>query len=137
MREAKVPAARHRPLSPHLQIYRWMLTLAMSIVHRITGIGLYFGSLLLAWWLIAAASGPNAYGRVQWFMGTTIGLLILFGYTWALLHHMLGGIRHLIWDMGYGFGPSEREWLTAANLVGSIGLTVLLWFFGYFIGGAR
>jgi succinate dehydrogenase / fumarate reductase cytochrome b subunit len=137
MREAKAPAARHRPLSPHLQIYRWMLTLAMSIVHRITGVGLYFGSLLLAWWLIAAASGPNAYGRVQWFMGTTIGLLILFGYTWALLHHMLGGIRHLIWDMGYGFGPSEREWLTAANLVGSIGLTVLLWFFGYFIGGAR
>jgi succinate dehydrogenase / fumarate reductase, cytochrome b subunit len=137
MREAKAPAARHRPLSPHLQIYRWMLTLAMSIVHRITGIGLYVGSLLLAWWLIAAASGPNAYGRVQWFMGTTIGLLILFGYTWALLHHMLGGIRHLIWDMGYGFGPSEREWLTAANLVGSIGLTVLLWFFGYFIGGAR
>jgi succinate dehydrogenase / fumarate reductase, cytochrome b subunit len=130
MREAKAPAARRRPLSPHLQIYRWMLTLAMSI-------GLYFGSLLLAWWLIAAASGPNAYGRVQWFMGTTIGLLILFGYTWALLHHMLGGIRHLIWDMGYGFGPSEREWLTAANLVGSIGLTVLLWFFGYFIGGAR
>jgi succinate dehydrogenase / fumarate reductase, cytochrome b subunit len=137
MREAKAPAARHRPLSPHLQIYRWMLTLAMSIVHRITGIGLYVGSLLLAWWLIAAASGPNAYGRVQWFMGTTIGLLILFGYTWALLHHMLGGIRHLIWDMGYGFGPNEREWLTAANLVGSIGLTVLLWFFGYFIGGAR
>jgi succinate dehydrogenase / fumarate reductase, cytochrome b subunit len=137
MREAKAPAATHRPLSPHLQIYRWMLTLAMSIVHRITGVGLYVGSLLLAWWLIAAASGPNAYGRVQWFMGTTIGLLILFGYTWALLHHMLGGIRHLIWDMGYGFGPSEREWLTAANLVGSIGLTVLLWFFGYFIGGAR
>jgi succinate dehydrogenase / fumarate reductase cytochrome b subunit len=137
MREAKAPAARHRPLSPHLQIYRWMLTLAMSIVHRITGVGLYFGSLLLAWWLIAAASGPNAYGRVQWFMGTTIGLLILFGYTWALFHHMLGGIRHLIWDMGYGFGPSEREWLTAANLVGSIGLTVLIWFFGYFIGGAR
>jgi succinate dehydrogenase / fumarate reductase cytochrome b subunit len=137
MREAKAPTARHRPLSPHLQVYRWMLTLAMSIVHRITGVGLYFGSLLLAWWLIAAASGPNAYGRVQWFMGTTIGLLILFGYTWALLHHMLGGIRHLIWDMGYGFGPGEREWLTAANLVGSIGLTVLLWFFGYFIGGAR
>ena len=100
--------------------------------------GLYFGSLLLAWWLIAAASGPNPYARVQWFMGTAIGRLLLFGYTWALLHHMLGGIRHLIWDIGYGFGPSEREWLTAATLVGSIVLTILLWVFGYFvIGGAR
>jgi succinate dehydrogenase cytochrome b subunit len=138
MRQTKAPAARDRPLSPHFQVYRWMLTMTMSIVHRVTGVGLYFGSLLLAWWLIAAASGPNAYARVQWFMGTALGLLLLFGYTWALLHHMLGGIRHLIWDIGYGFGPSEREWLTAANLVGSIGLTVLLWVFGYFvIGGAR
>jgi succinate dehydrogenase / fumarate reductase cytochrome b subunit len=138
MGEAKSPQLKSRPLSPHLQVYRWTLTLAMSIVHRVTGIGLYAGSLLLAWWLIAAASGPNAYAKVQWFMGTAVGLLLLFGYTWALIHHMLGGIRHLIWDIGYGFGPNEREWLTAANLVGSIGLTLLLWLVGYFmIGGAR
>jgi succinate dehydrogenase / fumarate reductase cytochrome b subunit len=127
-----------RPISPHLQVYRWTLTMTMSIVHRITGVGLYLGSLLLAWWLIAASSGPNAYAKVQWFMGTAIGLLLLFSYTWALIHHMLGGIRHLIWDVGYGHGPSEREWLTAAGLVGSIGLTILLWVVGYFImGGAR
>ena len=85
--------------------------------------GLYFGMLLLAWWLIAAASGPNAYAKFQWFIETLIGRLILFGFTWALIHHMLGGIRHLIWDTGRGFGPVEREWLTLAGLIGSIGLT--------------
>ena len=112
-----------------------MLTMMMSIVHRITGAVLYFGTLLLAWWLIAAASGPNAYGRVQWFMGTAIGRLILFGYTWALIHHMLGGIRHFIWDTGHGFGPSEREWLVRANLAGSIVLTIVLWIIGYAVMG--
>src|SRR3954463_7373179 len=78
-----------RPLSPHLQTYRWTLTMALSIVHRGTGIALYFGTLLLAWWLIAAASGPTAYAHVQAFTGSFIGRLIAFGYTWALLHHML------------------------------------------------
>ncbi len=127
-----------RPLSPHLQIYRFMLTMMMSIVHRITGVGLYFGTLLLVWWLIAAASGPNAYANVQWFMGTIVGRLVLLGYTWALLHHGLGGIRHLIWDLGYGFGPGEREWLARATLFGSITLTIVVWIVGYFfMGGMR
>ena len=132
----KMPMAR--PLSPHLQIYKPMLTMMMSIVHRITGAALYLGTLLLVWWLIAAASGPSTYASVQWFMQTLIGKLILFGYTWALIHHMLGGIRHLIWDTGRGFGPVEREWLTVATIVGSVGLTVLLWIFGFMMtGGAR
>lgn len=127
-----------RPISPHLTIYRPMLTMMMSIVHRITGGALFFGTLLLCWWLLAAASGPTAYAKVQAFVGSIIGALILFGYTWALIHHMLGGIRHLIWDTGRGFGPAEREWLVLANLVGSIGLTIIIWIVGYiFIGGAR
>ena len=83
--------------------------------------------LLLAWWLIAAASGPNAYATVEWFMGSLIGRLVLFGYTWALIHHMLGGIRHLIWDTGHGFEPAERELLALATLVGSVALTIMLW----------
>ena len=120
------PAPAERPLSPHLQIYRPTLTMMMSIVHRVTGFGLYFGTLLLAWWLLAAASGPNAYAKFQWFAGSLIGRFILFGYTWALIHHMLGGIRHLIWDTGRGFGPQEREWLAAANLIGSIAITVIV-----------
>jgi succinate dehydrogenase / fumarate reductase cytochrome b subunit len=129
---------RARPVSPHLQIYRPMLTMMMSIVHRITGAALYFGFLLLAWWLIAAASGPNAYASFEWFMGSFLGRLILFGYTWALLHHMLGGIRHLIWDTLHGLEPAEREMLTLATLVGSVALTVLLWIVGYLaMGGPR
>ena len=135
MAEAKATPLKNRPLSPHLTIYKPMLTMMMSIVHRITGSALYVGTLLLVWWLVAAASGPNAYANVQWFMETLIGRLILFGYTWALIHHMLGGIRHLIWDVGYGFGPVEREWLTVATLVGSIGFTILIWTVGYVVMG--
>jgi succinate dehydrogenase / fumarate reductase, cytochrome b subunit len=136
MAETNAPAAR--PLSPHLQIYRPMLTMTMSIVHRITGIANYAGMALLTWWLLAAASGPNGYARFEWFAGSIIGRLILFGYTWSVIHHMLGGVRHLIWDVGRGFGPVEREWLAAANLIGSIALTVLLWIIGLLaMGGAR
>jgi succinate dehydrogenase / fumarate reductase cytochrome b subunit len=127
-----------RPLSPHLGVYRLTLTLVMSGAHRITGAALFFGTLLLTWWLLAAASGPTAYARVQAFMGSIVGILILFGYTWALIHHMLGGIRHLIWDTGRGFGPAEREWLTLATIIGSVGLTLLIWIVGFmFMGGTR
>lgn len=136
MADTRAPSAR--PISPHLGIFRPILTMMMSIVHRITGAALYFGTLLLLWWLIAAASGPNAFAQVQWFMGTFIGRVVLFGYTWALVHHMLGGIRHLIWDVGYGFGASEREWLARMGLIGSIGITFVLWTVGYMVmGGAR
>ncbi|MGH6728016.1 MAG: succinate dehydrogenase, cytochrome b556 subunit [Pseudolabrys sp.] len=129
---------RPRPLSPHLQIYKPTLTMMLSIAHRITGAALYFGMLLIAWWLIAAASGPNAYAYVEWFMGSWIGRLILFGYTWALLHHMLGGIRHLIWDLGAGFEPAEREFMVLATVVGSISLTLIVWVVGYLaMGGPR
>ena len=125
-----------RPLSPFMT-YRWTLTMAMSIVHRITGIALYVGTLLMAWWLIATASGPGAYATLQAFTSNWIGRVLVFGYTWALLHHMLGGIRHLIWDLGYGFGPSEREWLTRAALFGSITLTIVVWIIAYLAGGGR
>src|SRR5260221_3498895 len=109
----------------------------LSIVHRATGMALYFGTLLLAWWLIAAASGPCAYANVQAFTGSVIGRLIVFGYTWALLHHLLSGIRHFVWDLGYGFKASEREALTWGALIGGISLTVLLWIAAYAIGGGR
>ena len=126
-----------RPLSPHMQVYRWTLTMALSIVHRATGIALYVGTLLLVWWLIAAASGPAAYAHVQAFTGSIIGRLIVFGYTWALMHHMLSGIRHFVWDLGYGFKANEREALTWGALIGGIVLTVLIWIIAYAIGGGR
>jgi succinate dehydrogenase / fumarate reductase cytochrome b subunit len=138
MAELNAGPTRVRPLSPHLQIYRPMLTMMMSIVHRITGAALYFGTLLLAWWLVAAAAGPNAYANFEWFMATLIGKLILFGYTWALIHHMLGGVRHLIWDTLHGLSPSEREMLTLATLIGSVTLTLLIWVVGFLaMGGPR
>jgi succinate dehydrogenase / fumarate reductase cytochrome b subunit len=132
MAETKATA---RPLSPHMQIYRWPLPMMMSILHRITGGALYFGTLLVAWWLTAAGAGPAAYGTVGAFFNSFFGRLILFGYTWALIHHMLGGIRHLIWDTGHGFSPNEREWLALATVVGSVLLTLLLWTVGYLIVG--
>jgi succinate dehydrogenase / fumarate reductase cytochrome b subunit len=134
MAETRAPV--QRPISPHLQIYKPMLTMMMSIVHRITGGALYVGTILLVWFLLAAASGPNAYAKVQWFMGTIIGQVILFGYTWALIHHMFGGVRHFIWDTGRGLGPKERELLVQIGLGGSILATIVLWVVGYYIVGA-
>jgi succinate dehydrogenase / fumarate reductase cytochrome b subunit len=124
-----------RPMSPHISVYRWSITMAMSIAHRVTGSALFFGTLLIVWWLVAASSGLNAYAKVQWFMGTLIGRLILLGYTWALIHHMLGGIRHLVWDTLHGMEPGEREWLAGATLIGSVTLTVLVWVIGYIARG--
>src|SRR3972149_1509320 len=131
-------ARRARPLSPHLQVYKMMLTFVMSGFHRISGFVLYFGVLLIAWWLIAAASGPNAYANIEWFMGSWIGRLVLLGYTWALLHHLLGGVRHLIWDLGYGFETAGRAFLAPPPIVGSISLTLVVWVVGYLaMGGPR
>ena len=111
--------------------------MALSIGHRAAGVALYFGTLLLAWWLIAAASGPAAYSSVQAFSGSLIGKLIVFGYTWALLHHLVSGLRHFVWDLGYGFKPNEREALTWGALLAGIALTVLVWIVAYAIGGGR
>jgi len=100
---AEIKQMIDRPLSPHLTIYRPLINMVMSIVHRITGMGLYFGMVLLAWWLLAAATGPGAFETANAFFGSWFGRLILFGFTWALLHHLLGGVRHLIWDTGAGY----------------------------------
>jgi succinate dehydrogenase / fumarate reductase cytochrome b subunit len=120
-----------RPLSPHLQIYRPMLTMMMSIMHRITGVGLYFGIVLLVWWLTAASISDGYFDFVQGFFGHWFGRLLLFGFTWALIHHALGGLRHLLWDTGRGFDLNLIEWLARANLAGSIVLTIVLWVIGY------
>ena len=119
-----------RPLSPHLSIFRPLITMMMSIVHRITGAALYFGMALLAWWLLAAASGPRGFEMANRFFGSWFGLLILFGFTWALLHHLLGGIRHLIWDAGAGYSYQARNNLSWATLIGSVVLTLLVWVIG-------
>ncbi|GJE40863.1 succinate dehydrogenase, cytochrome b556 subunit [Methylobacterium soli] len=116
-----------QPLSPHLQIYRWTWTMAMSVFHRITGTALYGGTALVAIWLVALASGPAAYGYVAWFFGSILGRLVLFAYTWILLHHMLGGLRHFLWDFGLGLDRERRMWLSRGTLIGSVALTVTIW----------
>ena len=119
--------AVERPLSPHLSIYRPVLTMVMSIMHRATGIALYFGTLLMVWWLAAGAWSPGAFAVAQGFMGSWLGLLILFGFSWALMHHLLGGIRHFLWDFGIAMGVQEREWVARGTIIGSVVLTLLLW----------
>lgn len=132
MAQAKTGA--ERPLSPHLQIYKPMLTMMMSIFHRITGAALYFGTLLLVWWLTAAAAGPDYFDFVNGLANTIPGKLVLFGYTWALIHHMLGGFRHFIWDTGRGFELPTVELMAKATIAGSLTLTALIWGIAYATG---
>ncbi|MBU0583348.1 MAG: succinate dehydrogenase, cytochrome b556 subunit [Alphaproteobacteria bacterium] len=128
---SKATATRARPLSPHLSVYRWPITMTVSILHRMTGGALYFGTLLVAWWLIAAATSENQFNIANAVFGSWFGRLVLFGYTWVLIHHMLGGIRHLIWDTGEGLEKHTASKLAWANIAGSIVLTVLVWIAGY------
>jgi len=125
-----------RPLSPHLQIYRPMLTMMMSIAHRITGASLAVGFLLLTWWLVAISIGPDAYATVSDFFGSFIGRALLFLFTWALVHHMLGGIRHLIWDTGAALDKTSIEVAAWLTIISSIVLTVLIWVLGYALMGS-
>ena len=118
---------KNRPLSPHLQVYRFIPTMAMSIMHRITGAALYFGMILIAAWLVAAASGEESFNQANALFGSLVGQIILFGFTWALLHHLLGGLRHIMWDLGYGFEKDFSTKLAKANLAASIALTILVW----------
>lgn len=123
---------KSRPLSPHLSVYKMTITMAMSIMHRITGAALYIGTVLLAIWLLAAATSPEAFATVQTLCGSILGRLVLLGYTWALVHHALGGLRHFIWDSGAGFGP-ERRTFAQLTLVVSILITLALWALGYWV----
>ena len=120
-------AQAERPLSPHIQIYRWPLTMALSIVHRVTGLGLSLGLILVTWWLLALASGPEAFAMVQAVMGSWFGILVLFLWTLALYYHLGNGVRHLIWDAGYGFEIDVARNTGIAVLVFAGAMTVLTW----------
>ncbi len=120
-------ATRQRPLSPHLQVYRWQIQMATSIVHRATGIILSLGALLIAAALLAMATGPEAWGYVRGLAGSWAGLIFLFGWTWAFAFHLLNGIRHLVQDAGFGFSiPAfvRNGWL---SVIGSLVLTGAIW----------
>ncbi|MGE5539571.1 MAG: succinate dehydrogenase, cytochrome b556 subunit [Gemmatimonas sp.] len=129
---------RNRPLSPHLQIYRPQMTSVLSILHRITGVGLGLGTLLLVYWIAAAATGPESFGRAQALMGSWFGYLVLFGFSVALFFHLANGIRHLFWDAGYGFELKSAYASGVAVLVMTGGLTLIAWVAALsVVGGAR
>ena len=119
-----------RPLSPHLQIYTPLINMVMSIVHRITGGANYVGTVLIAAWLVSAAMGPEAYNTVNALFGHPLGKLVLFGYSWSVIHHMLGGMRHLIWDTGRGLAIGAVNALCWLTILGSLTLTAALWIGG-------
>ncbi len=124
-------STQERPLSPHLQVYRWQWTMAYSILHRATGVALGGGTLLLVWWLVALSSGPEAFDTVQAVIGSFIGRLALFGWTFALFYHLANGIRHLVWDTGRGFDLDVAAKTGHAVPVVAAVLTILSWIVGY------
>jgi succinate dehydrogenase / fumarate reductase cytochrome b subunit len=130
---SQIPLEQRRPLSPHVQIYQWSPTMAASISHRVTGVALYAGTLLLVWYLLAAAGDAHSFQTASALFGSFIGQVILFGYTFALMLHAMGGVRHIFWDAGHGFDPEARDKLAWGSFVGAAALTVLIWIAVYIL----
>jgi succinate dehydrogenase / fumarate reductase cytochrome b subunit len=128
-------SAENRPLSPHIQVYKWQWTMMFSIVHRTTGVALSVGTLVLVWWLLSLATGPEAFTLAQTTLGSIVGRVVLLGWTWSLFYHLANGVRHLVWDVGWGFelGVAQASaWFVAAL---SIVLTLVSWGLGYMVLG--
>ncbi len=129
-------STRDRPLSPHLQIYRWQWTMTLSILHRLTGIALAVGMLMLVCWLGAICTGPESFAAIQGFLASWIGRILLFGWTWALFYHLCNGLRHLAWDAGWGFALGRAAATGYAVAATSVLLTLAFWAAGYAAIGA-
>lgn len=123
----------NNPLSPHLSIYKFKLSLLMSIAHRITGGALYFSMLIFLFFLFSLSSGASAYELFSSIIGTWIGKLVILGITWAVFHHMLGGLRHFLWDMVKGFEVKTVDKLATITLLGGIVLTIIYWSLYYIL----
>jgi len=125
------PVARTRPLSPHLTIYRWPVTMMTSITHRATGMGLSVGAVILAWWLVSISNGPEGWQSFHAVCDTPVGLVVLFGLTWSLVYHFLNGVRHLAWDLGYGFAKQTAErnsvLIFALSILGALAIFAFTW----------
>ena len=122
---------QNRPLSPHLQIYRWQLTSVLSILHRASGLALSVGLLLFVYWLVAAASGPESFAAAQGFLASWLGRLLLFGWTIAFFYHLANGVRHLVWDTGFGLelpNVYRSGWIALGS---AAVLTLLAWILAY------
>ncbi len=133
-RFVRQPNGRVRPLSPHLQVWRWHVTMLGSILHRLTGGALAVGAVLVALWLLALAFGADAYGTFAGWMGSPLGLLVWFGLTVSLTYHLVSGIRHLVWDTGVGLAPKTASLLTTVSIVLGLLIAVAFWA-GLFLSG--
>jgi succinate dehydrogenase / fumarate reductase cytochrome b subunit len=130
-----MPITHERPLSPHLSIYRWLISNSLSILHRMTGFGLTLGLIPLALWLWGAAYEPALFAALQGFFSSIIGMVMLFGWTLAFYYHLGNGIRHLNWDLGYGFGLEEMAASGRVVIVFALAMTVFTWAYVYHHGG--
>jgi len=126
---------KNRPLSPHLQIYSWKISMFLSIMHRLTGVALGLGTLLIAYWLIALASGQQYFDYAQALIGSILGRIVLLGFTLALSLHFLNGIRHLFYDAGFGFNLKTSQITGWIVFFGTITTTILIWIFAYIAKG--
>ncbi len=122
-----------RPLSPHIQVYKPQLTSVLSIANRISGIATSVGTLMMVWWLVASAGSPGGFAAMQGFMGSFVGLVLLFGWTLALVYHLVGGLRHLSWDAGYGLDLPQVYASGWAAVIATAVLTVAIWVVGLLV----
>ena len=129
-------ANRERPLSPHLQIYRWQAQMVTSILHRATGVILALGALVFAYGLVQLAAGADAWNKFLACINSPLGFIFLFGWSWAASYHLINGIRHLIQDAGYGFKVPTFIRSSWISIIDSLVLTVIIWLIVIYNGGA-
>lgn len=120
-------ATRERPLSPHLQVYKWQVQMVTSILHRATGMALAVGMLAMVWGLLALAGGPDRWDAFAACVGSPFGKLVLFGFSWSLAYHLINGIRHLVQDAGYGYSIPDFVRSSWISIIGSVVLVVAVW----------
>ena len=118
------------PLSPHLQIYRWQISSLISIIHRITGILNFLGLIFISVWISSAGISENSFEYFSVFLKSFIGRFILIGFTWSMSYHLLSGIRHLFWDLGYGYEIKTANFSGILVILSSLILTIVLWIIG-------
>ncbi|MFN3521168.1 MAG: succinate dehydrogenase, cytochrome b556 subunit [Phenylobacterium sp.] len=130
------PRLRARPLSPHLQVWRWHITMLTSILHRVSGVGLYVGALILAAWAVCLAAGPDAYGAFKAVLGSPLGKLVLFALTAGLFYHLANGVRHLTWDAGKGLDVKSANASAVFALTFTVVATLAVWAIAFMTGAA-
>lgn len=129
-------ADTRRPLSPHLQVYKWQVQMVTSILHRVTGVALAIGSLLIVGGLLSLASSEQSFAQFKGLLGSPVGMLLMFGWSWALFYHLCNGIRHLVQDTGAGYAIPQFVRSSWLSVIGSLLLVIATWAWVLMAGGA-